>query len=338
MRVVYDPESRRSGGPTVFGDRPHAVTVGVYDGVHVGHQWVIESTAEAGRRLDADLAVVTFDPHPAAVLRPDLAPKLLTDLDQKLALLETAGVDSVVVVQFDQQRAGERAEDFVENVLVRTLGARAVVVGHDFHFGKDREGDVGLLTELGRGFGFEVLPLPLTSGPEADDADSSDSGTDSAPPVSSTAIRAALAEGDVAWAGRLLGRPHEVTGVVVGGDQRGRTIGFPTANLAVEQNRAVPADGVYAGWFHLPPDDNHPEGRLWPSAINIGTRPTFYQDVERSLIEVHLIDFEGDLYDLPAKVGFEHRLRGEQRFDGIEALATQLQRDVATARTRLQSS
>lgn len=328
MRVVYDPESRRSTGPSVFDDRPHAVTIGVYDGVHVGHQWVIQSTALAAERLGAATAVVTFDPHPATVLRPDLAPRLLTDIDQKLALLERAGVDSVVVVCFDHERAGERAEDFVAAVLVDCLRARAVIVGHDFHFGKDRKGDVNLLTELGGEYGFEVVPLSLISNPPTVGVEGR--------PVSSTAIRAALSEGDVVSAHRLLGRPHAITGTVVAGDRRGRTIGFPTANVAVEANRAIPADGVYAGWFDLPPDDDHPHGRSWPSAINIGKRPTFYQDAEHSVVEAHLIDFDGDLYGLHASVGFAAWLRGEQRFDGIDALAAQLQTDIAAARSLLQ--
>ncbi len=319
-------------GPSVFDDRPHAVTIGVFDGVHLGHRWVIDSTAQAAAQLGAATAVVTFDPHPAAVLRPDLAPRLLTDLDQKLELLEGAGVDSVVVVRFDHERAGERAEDFVAAVLVDCLRARAVIVGHDFHFGKDRKGDVNLLTELGGEYGFEVRPLSLMSNPPTAGAQGG--------PVSSTAIRAALAEGDVVSARHLLGRPHEVTGTVVTGDRRGRTIGFPTANVAVESNRAIPADGVYAGWFHLPPDGpdgEHSAGRSWPAAINIGKRPTFHDDAEHSVIEAHLIDFDGDLYGVHAAVGFEARLRGEQRFDGIEALATQLQIDIAVARSLLQS-
>lgn len=327
MRVVYDPEARRSTGPSAFDDRAHAVTIGVFDGVHLGHQWVIDSTARAAHRLGAATAVVTFHPHPAAVLRPDLAPKLLTDIDQKLALLERAGVDSVVVVRFDQERAGERAEDFVVAVLVDCLQARAVIVGHDFHFGKDRKGDVNLLTELGGEYGFEVHPLSLMSNPPTAGAESR--------PVSSTAIRAALAQGDVGSARHLLGRPYEITGIVVTGDRRGHTIGFPTANVAVEADRAIPADGVYAGWFHLPADDKHPSGRRWPAAINIGTRPTFHQDAEHSVIEAHLIDFDGDLYGLHATVGFEAWLRGEQRFDGIEALAAQLRADVAEARSLL---
>lgn len=328
VRVVYDPEARRSTGPSALDDRAHAVTVGVFDGVHLGHRWVIDSTAQAAERLGVATAVVTFDPHPAVVLRPDVAPKLLTDLDQKLGLLESAGVDSVVVVRFDHERAGERAEDFVAAVLVDCLRARAVIVGHDFQFGKDRKGDVRLLTELGGQYGFEVLSLSLMSNPSTAGAESH--------PVSSTAIRAALARGDVISARRLLGRPHEIAGTVVTGDRRGRTIGFPTANLAVESNRAIPVDGVYAGWFHLPPDDEHRSGRSWPAAINIGKRPTFHRDAEHSVVEAHLIDFDGDLYGLHAAVGFEARLRGEQRFDGIEALAAQLQSDIASARSLLQ--
>ena len=291
------------------------MTIGAYDGVHLGHQAVIRATQAAAARFGARTALVTFDPHPAYVLRPESAPKLLTDLEQKLDLLEACGVDTVVVVPFDQEAAQETAEDFVARVVVSGLQARAVVVGADFHFGKARGGNVARLKELGGLHGFEVEGLQLLPKP--------DGSTDA---VSSTAIRRALADGDVTGAARQLGRLHEIRGPVVTGDQRGRTIGFPTANVAVPKQMALPADAVYAAWYV------RPDGTRHPAALNIGKRPTFYDNAEHSLIEAHLIDFAGDLYGEDARVQLVELLRREQRFDGIDALAAQLQRDVAHAR------
>lgn len=296
-------------------DVGHAVTIGTYDGIHLGHQAVIAATQEAADRLGVKTAVVTFDPHPASILRPDTAPLLLTDLDQKLELLERAGVDTAVVVSFDAERATETPEEFVQSVLLDCIGAKAVIVGDDFRFGKGRTGNVELLAELGHRHGFTVEGLDLLPRPD---------GTIES--ISSTAIRRALAGGDVVTAAKLLGRYHEVRGPVVQGDQRGRTIGFPTANIAVPRERALPADAVYAGWYI------RPDRSAWPCAINIGKRPTFYQDAEHSLLEAHLLDFDGDLYDEPAEVRFVRLLRSEQRFDGIDALKAQLAVDIATTR------
>lgn len=301
-----------TNGPA--GDRGHALTIGAYDGVHEGHRAVIAATRALAARKGVDTAVVTFDPHPAHVLRPETAPKLLTDLDQKLELLEACGVDTVVVVPFDAERANETAEEFVERVLVDCLGATAVVVGHDFHFGRDRAGNVDVLTKLGLEHDFEVEGIQLLPRPD---------GTVES--VSSTAIRRALAGGEVRTAAALLGRNHEIRGVVVEGDQRGRTIGFPTANVALPMERAKPADAVYAAWYVRPDGSRH------PAAVNVGKRPTFYQDAEHSLVEAHLIDFAGDLYGEAAKVQFVELIRSEQRFDGIEALKTQLDHDIAKA-------
>ncbi len=312
MQVIRDIEQfSRTGADAAVG---HAVTIGTYDGVHIGHQAVIRATQQTADRLGLATAVVTFHPHPASILRPDSAPLLLTDIDQKIDLLEQLGVDTVLVVPFDEVRAAETAEEFVESMLVDLMGAKAVVVGHDFHFGKGRAGNVELLRELGRKNGFEVEGLQLLPRPDG-----------SVESVSSTAIRRALAEGEVVAASKLLGRYHEIRGPVVQGDQRGRTIGFPTANIAVARDLAMPADGVYAGWYL------RPDGPEWPCAINIGKRPTFYQDAEHSLLEAHLLAFDGDLYHEQARVRFVELLRSEQRFDGIEALKAQLQLDIARA-------
>ncbi len=308
MELYRDPDA----WPAL--DDGHALTIGAYDGVHLGHRAVIRATQRAAERYGARTALVTFDPHPAYVLRPESAPRLLTDLDQKLDLLADAGVETVVVIPFDTTASTETAQDFVERVIVRGLRARSVVVGSDFHFGKGRAGNIELLTTLGRQHGFEVEGVSLLPRPN---------GADEA--VSSTAIRRALAGGEVATAARLLGRYHEIRGPVVGGDQRGRTIGFPTANVAVPRHMAIPADAVYAGWYL------RPDGERWPAAVNIGKRPTFYQNAEHALVEAHLIGFDGDLYGEAARVQLVELLRSEQRFDGIDALSAQLQRDVARA-------
>lgn len=257
--------------------------------------------------------VITFDPHPATILRPESAPALLTDVAQKLDLLAACGVDTTVVVPFDVDRAQETAEEFVAGIVVEQMNARAVVVGADFHFGKDRTGDVDLLAKLGEKHGFAVEGVKLLPQTATNDS------------VSSTAIRRALVSGQVDSAALMLGRNHEIRGPVVEGDKRGRTIGFATANVAVGKNMAIPGDAVYAAWYV------RSSGETWPAAVNIGKRPTFYQNAEHSLLEAHLIGFEGDLYGEPARVQFVKRLRGEQRFEGIDALRAQLQHDIAQA-------
>jgi riboflavin kinase/FMN adenylyltransferase len=273
--------------------------------------------AELRREADARgvaSAVATFDTHPALVLRPENAPKLLTTLDQKLELLEANGVDVVYLVHVDAARAGTEPDDFVEQVFVDSLHAKAVVVGEDFHFGRGRQGNVDRLRELGETLGFDVRGLELIQ-----------HEPDAPEPVSSTASRA-LAGGDVATAAAMLGRPYEVRGTVQHGDERGRTIGFPTANIPVSKQMAWPSDGVYAGWYLRPDGDRH------PCALNIGRRPTFYEHAQQSLLEAHLLDFEDDLYGEEARVEFVEFLRSEHRFSGIDALAVQLKKDVEHAR------
>jgi riboflavin kinase / FMN adenylyltransferase len=296
------------------------ITIGAYDGVHRGHQTVISEVRRLAASLDARSVVVTFDRHPASVVRPESAPQLLTDLAQKLELLSDTGVDATVVVPFDQERASESAEDFVRTVLVDCLQTRLIVVGEDFHFGNQRRGNVALLRAAGASLDFDVEPLELI--PRTDGVDE---------PVSSTAIRRALAGGNVTLATALLGRPFEARGIVASGDQRGRLIGFPTANVEVAAVTCLPADGVYAGWFE------RPDGQVHPCAINLGRRPTFYEHADSSLLEAHLIDFTGDLYGEAAKVRFTHFLRSERKFDGIDAIRTQLKHDVDHAREMLRS-
>lgn len=298
-----------------FPDERAVVTIGAYDGVHIGHRAVIEHVRELAAARGARSAVLTFDRHPATVVRPESAPKLLTDAEQRLELLEATGIDAAVVLPFDEERAAEPAAEFVEEVLVGCLRATAIVVGDDFHFGHHREGNVDLLRKLGQVHGFDVVPVPLL--PRADGVDE---------PVSSTAIRRALAGGEVARAADMLGRPFEARGTVVKGDQRGRLLGVPTANVEVWNRMCVPADGVYAGWYL------RPDGSEQACAINIGRRPTFYEHAEHSLLEAHLIDFDGDLYGERARVRFVEFLRSERKFDGIEALVAQLRHDIAHAR------
>ena len=294
------------------------VAVGVFDGVHLGHCEVLSQVRQVAARLGVASAVVTFDTHPAYVVRPENAPKLLTTLEQKLELLDVEGLDYVYVIEFDESRAGTRPEEFVEQVFLDALHARAVVVGEDFHFGKGRSGNVAELRRLGDEWGFEVLPLQLIR-----------HRSDAREPVSSTAIRRALAGGDVARAAAMLGRYYEVRGTVVEGDRRGCTIGFPTANVPVPKKMAWPADAVYAGWCTLP------DGSRRGCAINIGRRPTFYEHAQHSLLEVHVIDFDGDLYGCEVRVEFVDFLRSERKFEGLQHLSEQLAIDVADASGRL---
>jgi riboflavin kinase/FMN adenylyltransferase len=293
------------------------VTIGAYDGVHQGHQKVLRLVRDLADARGLDACLVTFDRHPAQVVRPDSAPRLLTSLDQKLELLTALDLlDVVCVLRFDEDRSRETAEEFVREVLVGLLRARVVVVGADFHFGHKRGGNVALLEQMGKDLGFEVVGLGLVA-PE-DDRDRE--------PFSSTRVRGALAAGDVAAAAMLLGRPHEVRGTVVRGDQRGRELGFPTANVAVPEEICLPADGIYAGEYQ------GPDGAWRPAAISLGRRPTFYEDAEHSLLEAYLLDFDGDLYGQPAAVRFVARLRGEQRFDSVDDLVAQMTKDVEAAR------
>lgn len=290
------------------------VTIGAYDGVHLGHRTVIAEVRERAATSGHRSAVVTFDRHPAQVIRPASAPLLLTDLDQKLELLAATGVDYVLVVRFDEARAAESAEHFVEHVLVGCLNARSVVVGADFHFGHRRRGNVALLAELGQRLGFDVHGHDLVG---ADGRAARDDGQ-----VSSTAIRRALHEGRLAEANTMLGRPHEMRGPVVHGDARGRTLGFPTANVAIGPEMLMPADGIYAGELV-----RRPGGEVLPAAVYVGKRPTFHDDRAMTLLEVHALDFTGDLYGEDVAVRFTHRIRPDARFASIEELAVQLRAD-----------
>jgi riboflavin kinase/FMN adenylyltransferase len=290
-----------------------AVSIGAYDGVHLGHRALLRDLSARADAAGLSTVVVTFDKHPAGVVRPDSAPLQLTDLEQKLELLAACGVDRTVVIPFDLARAEETAEDFVKQELVDRLDTRLVVVGEDFHFGHGRKGNVALLTELGQTYGFEVVGAGLTG--------------DGTEPVSSTRIRTLVAEGEVARAAQQLGRPHEVRGEVVRGDGRGGPeLGFPTANLSVAADIALPSDGMYAGYFTRADLTEH------RAVIYVGRRPTFYEPgTAPVLVEAFLLDFDGDLYGEHSRVSFVSRLRDDQKFDSVDALVAQMHRDVADA-------
>jgi riboflavin kinase / FMN adenylyltransferase len=298
-----------------------AVAIGAFDGVHLGHQAVLRLVHDLAHARRSSSTVLTFDRHPAEIVRPASAPKLLTTLDQKLELLDATGsVDECLVLAFDEARSKEPAEDFVSEVLAGVLGARLVVVGADFHFGYKRHGDVTLLQRMGTELGFEVLGLGLVASPESED------GPDGGVPYSSTRARELLARGDVAAAAAILGRPHEVRGTVERGDQRGRELGFPTANVAVPERVCLPADGVYAGTYI---DD---DGVEHLAAISLGRRPTFYAESGMLLLEAHLLGFDGDLYGQRARVRFDRRLRGQERFESVDGLIAQMAQDVEAVR------
>jgi riboflavin kinase/FMN adenylyltransferase len=292
------------------------VTIGAYDGVHFGHRAVIAQVVSRAQELQQQSVVVTFDRHPMSVVRPLQAPKLLSTYEQKLELLEETGIDTVVVVPFTPELAHETPVDFVTRVLVGGLKVSTIIVGSDFHFGHMRQGNVTMLREMGERHDFVVEPVVLV--PRNDGVDE---------PVSSTAIRRALAGGEIDKATNMLGRFHEVRGVVVGGDKRGRTIGFPTANVEVPETTCLPANGVYAALYR------RPDGSVHACAVNLGRRPTFYENQESVLLEAHLLDFNHDLYGELAAVQFVAFLRSERQFGGIEELKSQLVIDIEHART-----
>jgi riboflavin kinase / FMN adenylyltransferase len=317
VRIVDDLTALSNALTGPAGSRGAVVTIGVYDGVHLGHHAVLRLVRELADARVLAAVCVTFDRHPAEVVRPESAPRLLTSPEQKLELLDATGyLDLAFVLHFDEARSREPADHFVREVLVGAAHARLVVVGADFHFGRGRGGDVALLQQMGAELGFEVLGVGLEAAP---------GGTI----YSSTRIRELLAEGDVDGAAALLGRPHEVRGTVVEGDRRGRELGYPTANVAVPGRVCLPADGIYAGTFI------GADGVERMTAISLGRRPTFYEAADVPLLEAYVLDFDGDLYGQAARVRFMSRLRGEVKFDSVDALVGQIERDVADTRRAL---
>ncbi|MBB5999704.1 bifunctional riboflavin kinase/FAD synthetase [Streptomonospora salina] len=292
------------------------VTVGVFDGVHRGHQAIMRAAVERARAAELPVVVVTFDPHPDSVVRGGDPPAVLTPEPRRAELLAECGADAVCVVPFTSELSRLSAEDFVRRVLVETLGAAAVVVGEDFRFGYRAGGTVETLRRLGEEYGFTAQGLELVTGGDT---------------VSSTRIRACLEAGDVEGAGRELGRPHRVEGMVVHGAARGRELlGFPTANLDCPPATAVPADGVYAGRMLLG-DSGADAAPSWPAAISVGTNPTF-EGAART-VEAYALDRDDlALYGRRAAIDFTHRIRGQLRFDSVEELREAMARDVDTAR------
>ncbi|GIF67046.1 riboflavin biosynthesis protein [Asanoa ishikariensis] len=289
-----------------------ALTIGVFDGVHRGHQAIIGHLVKRANDLSVRSVVVTFDPHPAEVVRPGSHPAILTEPKRKAELIEALGVDVLCVVPFTQDFSRVPAEEFVHDALVQSLHAALVVVGENFRFGHKAAGDVPLLERLGRTFGFGVEGAPLVS--------------EDSTVFSSTYIRSCIDAGDVRAAAAALGRPHRLEGIVVRGDQRGTEIGFPTANLSVHRYAAVPADGIYAGWLLR-------RGERLPAAISIGTNPTFSGRERR--VEAYILDFDGDLYGERVALDFVVRLRDMLKFDGVEPLVAQMHDDVAQTRQAL---
>jgi riboflavin kinase/FMN adenylyltransferase len=292
------------------------VTIGNFDGVHLGHQHVVRRCREVADGLAAPQVVaVTFDPHPMAVLRPDHAPSALTGIEERAALLGRAGADAVLALPFDREMAAWSPEEFVRRVLVDALHARGVVVGANFRFGSRAAGDVATLRELGTRYDFTAEGIALDGGPQV---------------WSSTYVRTCLAAGDVSGAAEALGRPFSVRGVVVEGDRRGRELGFPTANVPTPGGTASPADGVYAGWLR-----RCDTGEALPAAISVGTNPTFDGTRERR-VEAYVLDrTDLELYGVEVEVSFVDRLRGMVRFEGVEALVETMNDDVARARALL---
>ncbi len=295
------------------------VTIGNFDGIHVGHRQIMETVTSRASVLGCPAVVYTFHPHPRKVVRPERAPALLTTLEQKLKLIEAAGIDAVVIEPFTDAFARYDADAFVQEVVHARLAPCEVYVGYDFHFGRDREGSRKTLTELGPALGFSVTIIPeVTVSDEA---------------VNSTRIRSLLLEGDVEAAGRLLGRSYAVRGSIAPGDRRGRTIGFPTANLSSD-NEVLPRDGVYATRLAFLDEGTPPAGAVFDAVTNVGRRPTF-KDSDPVLAETHLFDFAEDVYGRRVELHFIHHIRVEKKFDGPDALVAQIRADAAEARRRL---
>jgi len=289
--------------------RPTVLTLGVFDGLHLGHQRIMQTVVERAKAAGAVPTAITFDPHPRAVLHPDSAPPLLQTLDQRLANLEVLGIEQAIVVRFNREFADQEASDFLTQIVKERLHAKEVYLGKGFAFGKNRGGNIELLREMGKNLGFiadEVDEVQLRG-----------------IRISSSSIRKLLAEGKINLARRMLGRPYGVEGVIIRGNRRGHTIGFPTANLK-PHNRVIPKFGVYATATLI-------DGTWRKSITNIGVRPTFENTTEPS-IETYVFDFDGDLYGDVLRVRFLYRIRDERKFSGIDELKAQIEKDSNRAR------
>jgi len=301
MRIFHGTENANIQKPTVL-------TLGVFDGLHLGHQRIMQTVVERAKTVNAQATAITFDPHPRAVLHPESAPPLLQTLDQRLANFEVLGIEQAIVIPFTQEFASNPAEDFLHDIVHDRLHAIEVYLGKGFAFGRGRGGNIELLRRMSEELGFfaDEVPEVCVRGRR----------------VSSSLIRALLSEGRVNLARRMLGRPYGVEGVIIRGNQRGRTIGFPTANLK-PHNRVVPKNGVYATATLV-------DGTWRRSITNVGVRPTFDDGADVS-IESYIFDFDGDLYGDVLRVRFLHRIRDERKFSGIDELKAQIQKDTARA-------
>lgn len=285
------------------------LTLGIYDGVHLGHQKIIRRVVERAKEIGGMSCVVTFDPHPREVLIPDTAPDLLTSTKKKIELLKALGLDAVCLIRFTREFAQVEARKFVKDFLINTLRTRAIVEGYDWRFGKGRKGDVELLREIGKDNGYEVEQV--------------DGVVIDGQIVSSTLIREMVLEGDLDKAAAYLGREYSITGDIVEGSRMGREIGFPTANIE-PHHEAIPPNGIYAVRVDV-------AGERKNGTLNIGVRPTVTEEKKRT-IEVHIMDFYRDIYNEEIEVTFVERLRDEKKFPSVEALTDQIKKDVEKAR------
>ncbi|WP_022853853.1 bifunctional riboflavin kinase/FAD synthetase [Thermodesulfatator atlanticus] len=290
-------------------------TIGNFDGVHLGHQALFRETTKKARQNDGTAIAITFHPHPLQVLRPEKTIKLICSLEQKIKLIEKAGIDCLLLLEFNKELASLEAEEFVEDIFVKGLGIKELVVGYDYRFGKKRRGDTELLKVLGKRFGFEVTVIP----PQKVNGLT----------VSSTLIRELISEGDVALAAKLLGRYYKLCGKVIPGHGRGkRLLGFPTANLKLSKEKLLPKTGVYAVYVHF-------DSKRLPGVMNLGFNPTFGDGYLSA--EVHIFDFDGNLYDKNICLSFVSRLRDEKKFTSPEELAAQIKEDCRKAREVLKA-
>lgn len=295
------------------------LTLGNFDGVHLGHQTILELVIARARALGGESILYTFEPHPRRVLQPESDLRLLDTFEQKVETLETLGLDAVIAEPFDREFAQVSPDRFIGHYIHESIRPVEVYVGYDFHFGHDREGSMRMLTERGPHLGFSVTVVPEVQIEGRD--------------VNSTRIRELLAEGDVEEAALLLGRPFCARGEVIQGEKRGRTLGFPTVNLAPE-TEILPAPGVYFGHLRCLDGDSEWVGEFLPVVTNVGFRPTF-RDGRHLVAEAHILDFSGDLYGVEVDLTFEGRLRAEERFESADALREQISRDVVATRERL---
>jgi riboflavin kinase / FMN adenylyltransferase len=305
------------------------VTVGMYDGVHRGHQKLIGAAVSRARSMRRPCLLLTFDPHPAEVVRPGSHPAILTSLDRKAELVAELGVDAMCVLPFTEEFSRLSPETFTHSVLVEELHAAQVVVGENFTYGHKAAGDVASLTREGRRFGFAVEGVTLANVNMEVDAADEGPGTDMVT-ISSTYVRACVAAGDMASAARALGRPHRVDGIVVRGDRRGREMGYPTANVESQPFTAIPADGVYAGRLVTRDPRSGASLQRFPAAISVGSNPTFQGS--RRTVEAYVLDYDGDLYGEHVGVEFAERLRPMAAFPDVGALLEAMAKDVSDTR------